>query len=151
VAAAVGGVAFLFLRGVLLWVVVPVGSVWWLVAWPWFRSRRVRLGQVLGWLDLNLVAAISHTVFRPLLRQPARYWRTDEMPAVTHRILVIDPKRPDVLRTVSRLVLFPPLLLIRKVPGLRQWARAGFRLVSGERLPRTGEEWDEFHLRHNGG
>lgn len=90
-AAVVGGVAFLLVRGVLLWLVVPVGFVWWLVAWPWFRSRRVRLGQVLGWLDLNLIAAISHTAFRPLLRQPARYWTTDEMATVTHRILGTDP------------------------------------------------------------
>lgn len=91
VAAAVGGVAFLVVRGVLLWLVVPAGVIWWLVAWARFRSRRVRLGQVLGWLDLNLVAAISHTVFRPLLQQPARYWTADEMSTVTHRILAADP------------------------------------------------------------
>lgn len=90
-AAAVGGVAFLVVRGVLLWLVVPGGFVWWLVAWPWFRSRHVRLSQLLGWLDLNLIAAISHTVFRPLLRQPARYWTANEMSTVAHRILVADP------------------------------------------------------------
>lgn len=89
--AAVGGFALLVVRGVLLWLVAPAGFVWWLVAWPWFRSRRVRLGQVLGWLDLNLIAAISHSLLRPLLRQPARYWTVDEMPTITHRILASDP------------------------------------------------------------
>lgn len=91
VAASVGGIAFLTLRGVFLWIVVPVGSAWWVVAWPSFRSRRVRLGQLLGWLDLNLIATLSYTVFRPLLRQPARFWSTAEMAAVTHRIFVADP------------------------------------------------------------
>ena len=81
----------MLVRGVLLWLAVPVGFVWWLVAWPRLRSRRVRLGQVLGWLDLNLVAAISHTVFRPLLTEPAPYWSADKLPLVTHRILAADP------------------------------------------------------------
>ena len=89
--AAIGGVAFLVVRGVLLWLVVPVGFIWWLIAWPRFRSRRVRLGQVVGWLDLNLIAAISHMIFRPLIREPARYWTPGEMSAVTHRVLAADP------------------------------------------------------------
>lgn len=71
VSAATGGVAFRVLRGVLLWLVVPVGFIWWLVAWPWFRSRRVRLGQLLGRVDLNLIATISRSLFRPLLGEPA--------------------------------------------------------------------------------
>lgn len=91
ITASVGGVALLIVRGVLLWIVVPIGLAWWLAAWPWFRSHRVRLGQVLGWLDLNLIAAMSRTVFRPLLRQPTRYWTAGELPRVTHRTSVVDP------------------------------------------------------------
>jgi hypothetical protein len=54
-----GGLVVLVLRGLLLWLVVPIA----VIAWPVVRARQrksgVSLGQYLGWIDLNLVACPS--------------------------------------------------------------------------------------------
>ena len=60
----------LLVRGVLLWVVVPLSLILWLALWPVLRFHRVRLGQFLGWIDLNLVALIEGTILRPMLPAP---------------------------------------------------------------------------------
>jgi hypothetical protein len=81
----------LFLRGILLWLVVPVATISWLVLWIGLRRRGVSLGRFLGWVDLNLVAALSRTVLRPLFRNPARWVPVSDMPQVTHRVHPLDP------------------------------------------------------------
>jgi len=52
----VGGLLVLLVRGVLLWLVVPLAALVWLfVAIPLRRSG-VRFLQYLGWVDLNLLS-----------------------------------------------------------------------------------------------
>lgn len=71
----------LFARGMLLWLVVPLGSVVWLLVISW--RGKVTLGAFLGWLDLNLVAALQRSLLlllfqRPTIEfQPWRKVRTD--------------------------------------------------------------------------
>jgi hypothetical protein len=88
--SAQAGLTVLVLRNYLLWLVVPFTLLWWLVAWPVLRHRKVRLGQLLGWADLNLVAAIEHTVLRRIVAAPFAWTPVNEMPNVTHRIGPID-------------------------------------------------------------
>ena len=53
----VGALALLVIRGLLLWILIPVGLVLWLFIFGW--SARVGLGTFLGWLDLNLTVALQ--------------------------------------------------------------------------------------------
>jgi hypothetical protein len=85
-----GGLAVLFIRGVLLWVIVPFATCGWLIVWVGRRGRLVRLGQFLGWIDLNLIACIQRTVIRPLVRWPVDWVPASAMRQITHRLRVID-------------------------------------------------------------
>lgn len=89
--SAVGGLLVLFARGLLLWVVVPVAACGWVFVASRLRQRGVTFGQFLGWVDLNLIATLQRTIFRPFVRQPAERVPVVEMHRVTHRLRVIDP------------------------------------------------------------
>lgn len=87
------GVALLLLaiRGVLLWLLIPLGTIYWLMVWPILRRRQVHLLQLLGWIDVNLVAAIERTILRPLISEPLPWTPASALPRVTHRIRLTDP------------------------------------------------------------
>ncbi len=90
---AVGGFVVLLVRGVLLWVLVPVVSVAWVLSFPLARllGHRVALGQALGWADLNMTALLQRGLPTAVLskRLPFVPWR--EMGQVSHRIQMLDP------------------------------------------------------------
>ena len=79
------------IRGVLLWLVVPLSLIAWPCLWPILRRHNIRLGQFLGWVDLNLISTIEHSILRPLIKVPLPWTSTRELPNVTHRIGVLDP------------------------------------------------------------
>jgi len=87
----VGSLAVLLVRGVLLWVVVPLAAI----AWPFvalrLRRRGATFGRYLGWVDLNLIAGLQRTILRPLVRAPSNWVPAREMPQVTHRLRATDP------------------------------------------------------------
>lgn len=83
-------ILLLFVRGLLLWLVVPVGVICWLPCWA-LSSGRVTLGNFLGWLDLNLVAGIERSALRPFVASPLPWTPARDMSRVTHRIRLTDP------------------------------------------------------------
>jgi hypothetical protein len=87
------GVGFLVLvvRGVLLWLTVPAATIIWVLIWPVIRRNRVRIRVFLGSVDLNRIAALHRSVFRPLTTNSLRWRPWDELPDVTHRVGLIDP------------------------------------------------------------
>jgi hypothetical protein len=85
------GLILLGIRGVALWLVVPVSLIAWPCLWPILRRRNIQLSQFLGWVDLNLISAIEHSVLRPLIEVPLPWTSTHELPNVTHRIGISDP------------------------------------------------------------
>jgi hypothetical protein len=85
------GLLLLFLRGILLWAIVPLAMCMWPFTYPSLRRSGVGIGQFLGWVDLNLMASLSQIVLRPLFRGPVPWVRWPEMPHVTHRLRFIDP------------------------------------------------------------
>ena len=90
--SVVGGFAVLVIRGILLWVVVPLATFWWLIMKVVRRGRGVTLGQFIGWCDINLIAGIQRSVMRPVVRWPADWVPASAMPEVTHRVsLLLDP------------------------------------------------------------
>lgn len=90
-APIVAGVTLLLLRGVLLWVVVPVATCAWLIIRTLGRHRPIGLGQFLGWADLNLTAGLQRTVLRSLFATRAGWTAWSDVGTVTHRVRMIDP------------------------------------------------------------
>lgn len=86
----IAGLALLCLRGVLLWIVIPLAALAWLPVSVRLRRRGVKLGQFLGWIDLNLVAFLERTILRPLFCSPIQWTPTRAMPEVTHRVGALD-------------------------------------------------------------
>ncbi|MDQ1546681.1 MAG: hypothetical protein QOH69_1585 [Actinomycetota bacterium] len=88
----VPGVTLLVVRGILLWVLIPLGFVGWIVTLPWTYRQQVSLGGFLGWLDNNLVIAIARSLLRPWFPEPTLTWTSaKDIAEVTHRIGVLDP------------------------------------------------------------
>jgi hypothetical protein len=85
------GLLLLGIRGIALWLVIPVSLIAWPCLWPILRRRNTRLSQFLGWVDLNLISAIEHSVLRPLIAVPFPWTSPRELPNVTHRIGISDP------------------------------------------------------------
>lgn len=86
----VAGLSLLVVRGLLLWIAIPLGVVGWLVLLPWLRAR-ITLGQFLGWIDINLVAGLERSLLRPLFRHPLSWIRARDIAQVRHRIGKLDP------------------------------------------------------------
>ena len=78
------------MRGVLLWVVIPLAFCAWIPAAFWLRPRGIGFGQFLGWADLNLVALLGRVILRPLFHSPPPWVPAREMPQVTHRVTALD-------------------------------------------------------------
>lgn len=85
------GSVLLLIRGVLLWVIIPLGTIWWVVGLPTWRKRRIALGQLLGWADWNLMVAIERSLLRPFVRKPPSWIPLTDMSTVTHRVRSVDP------------------------------------------------------------
>lgn len=85
------GLLLLVGRGLLLWAAVPLALLAWIVGWPYWRSRGATLSQLLGWADLNLIAALQRGLFRPLVVNPLRWTPVREVPTTNHRLRVGDP------------------------------------------------------------
>jgi hypothetical protein len=89
--SVVGGLLVLVVRGVLLWIVMPVA----LVVWPFIRvsqrSARVTFGQYLGWVDLNLIACVQRIATPLLVRHPIAWTSARDMSEITHRLRATDP------------------------------------------------------------
>jgi hypothetical protein len=60
--------ALLAVRGLLLWILIPLGFVLWLLVFSW--TGRVGPGAFLAWLDLNLLAALQRVLLRSASGQP---------------------------------------------------------------------------------
>jgi hypothetical protein len=84
-------VALLLVRGILLWIVVPLAFVCWLLLAIPLHRRGVTFGKFLGWVDLNLVAFLGRTILRPIVRTPLNWVPASEMPEVKHRLRSHDP------------------------------------------------------------
>src|ERR1700682_1691529 len=90
---AVAVLALLLVRGVLLWLVVPLAFCFWLLLTParaLFRRRYVGVGRVIGWFDLNLVALIGQVLIRPFGRR-VDFTAWSAISSIDPRVRLIDP------------------------------------------------------------
>ena len=81
--------ALLLARGILLWIIIPIGFALWLLVFSW--TARLGLGEFLGWLDLNLIAALHRVMVRPFNGSRFEFVPVRLIPTVRHRIHVVDP------------------------------------------------------------
>ena len=81
--------ALLLARGILLWIIIPIGFTLWLLVFSW--TVRLGLGEFLGWLDLNLIAALHRAMVRPFNWSRVEFVPARLIQTVTHRIHVVDP------------------------------------------------------------
>jgi len=54
-------------------------------------GQPVQIGQVIGWADLNLIATLQRSIFRPLVSDPRPLVRWSDLDDVTRRVGFIDP------------------------------------------------------------
>ena len=81
------GVTLLIVRGIALWLVVPLM----VLAFPVIAlRRRAGLGQALGWADLNLGAALQRCFPKGAFKTRLDFVPLREMNTVTHRIGIAD-------------------------------------------------------------
>jgi hypothetical protein len=77
-------------RGLLLWILIPLGIAAWVLGSPWFLLKHISLGQFLGWLDLNLCVALQRGPLRPFVAKPRADWiHGSKMDQTEHRIRIL--------------------------------------------------------------
>jgi len=83
----------LLVRGFLLWLVVPVAALVGVVLKPYRRTMRrpIKIRQLIGWADLNLIAFLERGVLRTLFPNPQPFVPWAEVAHVTHRVNFLDP------------------------------------------------------------
>lgn len=78
----------LAVRGILLWIFIPLGFLLWLLAFSWIS--RVGLSAFLGWMDLNLLAALQRVLLRPVTKESSMpriaFVPLTRLDSVRHRI-----------------------------------------------------------------
>ena len=86
-ASPVAWVILLTLRGLLLWIVIPLGTLAWLVSVAFTRRS---LAVFLRWSDANMVSVLESTILRPLFPQPVRWFTLREAADVRYRVRASD-------------------------------------------------------------
>ena len=86
-----GGLLVVVLRGLFLWLVVPIAVLAWSVVRARQRTSGVSLGQYLGWIDLNLIAGLQRLATPMLIRHPIAWTPRADLATVTHRLRATDP------------------------------------------------------------
>ncbi len=86
----VGMLVLLAVRGLLLWLVVPPAVLFWPLLVVPLRKRGLRLGQFLGWLDLNLISALQRSIGRAFFDTPIPWTPLSAAAGLSHRIHMLD-------------------------------------------------------------
>lgn len=83
----IGAVLAYVIHGALLWLLVPIGTLVWLVTAQGMGPERVSPGAFLGWLDNNVAFILARGPLRVFLpTAPVKWIPASERSRVTHRI-----------------------------------------------------------------
>ena len=78
------GILLVLIRGLFLWVLIPIGTFAWIATLPWSKST---IGNFLGWLDNNQIAVLQRGILRVGFPEPSYRWvHFRELQTVKHRI-----------------------------------------------------------------
>lgn len=64
----------LFIRGLALWLLIPIAFVFWIVAFIWLARYTKSLPQFISWVDYNFVVSLERGPLRLLIPQPFSEW-----------------------------------------------------------------------------
>jgi len=90
---AIAWFVLLAVRGLLLWLVVPLAFLLWLLLTPMraiLHRSFVAPGKVIGWADLNLIGLVGRLLIRPFGR-PVGFTPWSDVALVDHRVSLVDP------------------------------------------------------------
>jgi len=90
---AIALLVLLIVRAFLLWLVISIAFLVWLVLSPirlTLRKPYITPGQLIGWADMNLSAAIGQVLVRPFGRG-SDFTPWSRVLSVVHRVSIIDP------------------------------------------------------------
>jgi len=62
------------IRGIALWLLVPIGFFVWILVSPWLVPRAVGLSKFVGWIDLNFAAFLQRVILRPFFATLSLPW-----------------------------------------------------------------------------
>ena len=85
------GLVMLCVRGVLLWLVIPLTVLAWILGLPFWRKQGATIEQLIGWADLNLIACLQRGPLRLSVRNPLHWTPVSEVSRVDHRVSFVDP------------------------------------------------------------
>ena len=81
----------LFIRGFLLWFLIPISVLIWVVGAIWLVPRGATFGRFLGWIDNNFIIVLERTILRPFFYEPTHPWvRFADISRATHRFRLND-------------------------------------------------------------
>ena len=66
----VGGLLLMFIRGILLWLVIPIAFLAWVLVHGWAQHTRLR--HALAWYDFNTVSLLMNGPLRLMFRAEQR-------------------------------------------------------------------------------
>ncbi|MDR2322388.1 MAG: hypothetical protein LBE60_12160 [Microbacterium sp.] len=87
----VAWVVILVIRGIALWLLIPLALLAWLVVHAWVNDASP--GRVIAWYDLNLIAALTNGPFRvliPAVDRPRFIGLTEFATTSRHRVRLND-------------------------------------------------------------
>ena len=80
----------LTLHGVIMWITVPLSCAVACLILPIWRRRGARIGEVVGWIDLNVMALIFKTIIRPLVITTPKWVSLEDAKSSGYRISILD-------------------------------------------------------------
>ena len=68
-----------------------MGCIAWVLGASRLHKRGIKIGQFLGWIDINLIALIQQSLLRRFYRNSAQPWLSArEISRVVHRVGLMD-------------------------------------------------------------
>lgn len=74
------------LRGLIIWILVPLEALVWTFGCYWFLKQRVGLGRFLGWMDANLWVLLLGISFATVDGEQLKEIPYRDIQTVTHRL-----------------------------------------------------------------
>jgi hypothetical protein len=80
----------LTLHGLIMWITVPLSYVVTCSTLPIWRRRGASIAEVVGWIDLNVIALMFKTVARPLVITTPKWVSLEDAKSSGFRVSILD-------------------------------------------------------------
>jgi len=80
----------LTLHGLIMWITVPLSYVVAYLILPIWRRRGASIGEVVGWINLNVVTLIFKSIARPLVITTPEWVSLEDAKSTGYRVSFLD-------------------------------------------------------------